>query len=50
MYQGKFVSTLSPEEATLERLGLLMGGAHPEEQSAEELQTAVAAGRDATDG
>jgi simple sugar transport system ATP-binding protein len=50
MYQGKIVSTLTPEEATLERLGLLMGGAHPEEQSAEELQAAVAASRSGTDG
>ena len=50
MYQGKIVSTLTPEEATLERLGLLMGGAHPEDQSAEELQAAVAASRSGTDG
>ncbi|HEU5325926.1 MAG TPA: ABC transporter ATP-binding protein [Candidatus Limnocylindria bacterium] len=34
MYQGKIVATLSPEEATFERLGLLMGGAHPEDQVA----------------
>ena len=50
MYQGKIVKTLAPAEATLERLGLLMGGAHPEEQSAEELQAAVVAGADPTDG
>jgi general nucleoside transport system ATP-binding protein len=31
MYQGKIVDVLDPEEATFERLGLLMGGAHPEE-------------------
>jgi general nucleoside transport system ATP-binding protein len=37
MYQGRIVSILNPEEATFERLGLLMGGAHPEEHTAEEL-------------
>jgi simple sugar transport system ATP-binding protein len=31
MYQGHIVDILDPEEATPERLGLLMGGAHPEE-------------------
>ena len=30
MYRGRIVATLTPEEATPERLGLLMGGAHPE--------------------
>lgn len=36
MYQGKIVDTLEPDEATFERLGLLMGGAHPEEHTPEE--------------
>jgi simple sugar transport system ATP-binding protein len=36
MYQGKIVDTLEPVEATFERLGLLMGGAHPEEHTPEE--------------
>jgi simple sugar transport system ATP-binding protein len=31
MYQGRIVDILDPSEATPERLGLLMGGAHPEE-------------------
>ena len=31
MYQGKITDILDPSEATPERLGLLMGGAHPEE-------------------
>ena len=31
MFQGKIVDILDPSEATFERLGLLMGGAHPEE-------------------
>jgi len=31
MFQGRIVDILSPSEATPERLGLLMGGAHPEE-------------------
>ncbi|MGH2380953.1 MAG: ABC transporter ATP-binding protein [Candidatus Limnocylindria bacterium] len=31
MYQGRIVDVLDPAEATFERLGLLMGGAHPEE-------------------
>ena len=44
MYQGKIVDILYPEEATFERLGLLMGGAHPEEHSpAEVVETVVAA-------
>ena len=36
MFQGKIVDILDPSEATLERLGLLMGGAHPEEVKPEE--------------
>ncbi|MGZ6372442.1 MAG: ABC transporter ATP-binding protein [Candidatus Limnocylindria bacterium] len=31
MFQGRIVDILDPAEATPERLGLLMGGAHPEE-------------------
>lgn len=31
MFQGRIVDILDPSEATPERLGLLMGGAHPEE-------------------
>jgi simple sugar transport system ATP-binding protein len=31
MYQGRIVNTLDPGEATFERLGLLMGGAHAAE-------------------
>jgi ABC-type uncharacterized transport system ATPase subunit len=31
MFQGRIVDILDPDEATPERLGLLMGGAHPEE-------------------
>jgi general nucleoside transport system ATP-binding protein len=41
MYQGRIVAIVDPEEATFERLGLLMGGAHPEEHSAEELAAAA---------
>jgi ABC-type uncharacterized transport system ATPase subunit len=37
MFQGKIVSTLSPEEATFEKLGLLMGGANPEERTADDV-------------
>ena len=36
MFQGRIVSELKPEEATFEKLGLLMGGARPEERSVEE--------------
>jgi general nucleoside transport system ATP-binding protein len=48
MFQGTIVDTLEPSEATFERLGLLMGGAHPEElkpeEAAELAATAVATG------
>jgi len=37
MYQGKITDILEPSEATPERLGLLMGGAHPEEGVAAEV-------------
>jgi general nucleoside transport system ATP-binding protein len=47
MYQGKIVGILSPEEASFERLGLLMGGAHPEDHSAEELVEAYATAAEA---
>ncbi|MCV0404355.1 MAG: ABC transporter ATP-binding protein [Chloroflexi bacterium] len=42
MYQGRIVDTLTPEEATMERLGLLMGGAHPEDLEAAETDQADA--------
>jgi simple sugar transport system ATP-binding protein len=38
MFKGRIVDTLRPEEATFERLGLLMGGAHPEAVSEEEVE------------
>lgn len=37
MYQGCIAGVLSPEEATFEVLGLLMGGAHPEEHNVAEV-------------
>jgi len=37
MYQGRIVGILSPAEATFERLGLLMGGAHPEDHTPDEM-------------
>jgi simple sugar transport system ATP-binding protein len=43
MYQGRIVGILTPAEATFERLGLLMGGAHPEEATAEEVAAAARA-------
>ncbi|HEX2222526.1 MAG TPA: ABC transporter ATP-binding protein [Candidatus Limnocylindria bacterium] len=43
MYQGVIVDVLDPSEATPERLGLLMGGAHPEELTPEEVAAAVPA-------
>jgi general nucleoside transport system ATP-binding protein len=42
MYQGRIVGILSPAQATFERLGLLMGGAHPEEHSVEEVAAMAA--------
>jgi general nucleoside transport system ATP-binding protein len=44
MFQGRIVDTLEPAEATLERLGLLMGGAHPEERAPDEVAEMAAAG------
>ncbi|CAN5466361.1 ABC transporter ATP-binding protein [soil metagenome] len=46
MYQGRIVAILSPSEASPERIGLLMGGAHPEEGLSEEARklSAAAAG------
>jgi simple sugar transport system ATP-binding protein len=38
MYQGRIVDILEPAEATFERLGLLMGGAHPEEHTVAEVR------------
>ena len=51
MFQGTIVDTLDRSEATLERLGLLMGGAHPEEVKPEEAveMAAAAATASATD-
>jgi simple sugar transport system ATP-binding protein len=43
MFQGKIVDTIEPAEATFERLGLLMGGAHPEETQPEEAAERAAA-------
>jgi general nucleoside transport system ATP-binding protein len=53
MFQGQIVDTLDPDEATFERLGLLMGGAHPEEvapEEAAEMAATVATAADETDG
>jgi general nucleoside transport system ATP-binding protein len=48
MFQGRIVGILSPQEATFARLGLLMGGAHPEdERAAEQALAAASAGADA---
>jgi simple sugar transport system ATP-binding protein len=47
MFQGKIVDILDPAEATFERLGLLMGGAHPEDvqpDNAVEIAAATAGG------
>jgi general nucleoside transport system ATP-binding protein len=41
MYQGRIVGILTPAEATFERLGLLMGGAHPEEHTPEEVAASL---------
>ena len=43
MFQGRIVDVLDPSEATFERLGLLMGGAHPEETQPEEAVEMAAA-------
>ncbi len=43
MFQGTIVDVLDRSEATLERLGLLMGGAHPEEVRPEEAVELAAA-------
>ncbi|MDQ2689083.1 MAG: ABC transporter ATP-binding protein [Chloroflexota bacterium] len=42
MFKGEIVAILDPAEATFERLGLLMGGAHPEDD-AERAQAQAAA-------
>ena len=49
MYQGKIVDVLRPEEASHERLGLLMGGAHPEDHAAEEAAAMAHASTSPTD-
>ena len=41
MFQGKIVGILDPAQATFERLGLLMGGARPEETRPEEAAAAA---------
>jgi ABC-type uncharacterized transport system ATPase subunit len=43
MFQGVIVDILEPDEATPERLGLLMGGAHPEDVAPEEAAAEAAA-------
>ena len=43
MFQGTIVDILMPEEATPERLGLLMGGAHPEDVAVEDITAAASA-------
>jgi general nucleoside transport system ATP-binding protein len=45
MYQGKIVAILTPDEATFERLGLLMGGAHPEDHRPEEIMGELSGGQ-----
>jgi simple sugar transport system ATP-binding protein len=50
MFQGRIVDTLTPEEATFERLGLLMGGAHPEDGVPVAAGAASAPEAAATDG
>jgi len=45
MFQGTIVDILEPAEATPERLGLLMGGSHPEEMVADEVTAAAAESR-----
>lgn len=50
MYQGKIVDTLAPGEASYERLGLLMGGAHPEDRTPEEVAGTIQAAGSVTGG
>jgi simple sugar transport system ATP-binding protein len=50
MLQGRIVDVLDPSEATLERLGLLMGGAHPEEAQPDQTAELAAAAGEARDG
>jgi general nucleoside transport system ATP-binding protein len=45
MFQGRIRDILKPEDATFERLGLLMGGAHPEDASVVVAASAGAEGR-----
>ena len=49
MFKGKIVDILDPEEATFARLGLLMGGAHPEDASPEQTSAPAAAMGEAHD-
>jgi simple sugar transport system ATP-binding protein len=52
MFQGRIVDILDPAEATFERLGLLMGGAHPEDVQPEDAvgMAAAATAGGGTDG
>jgi simple sugar transport system ATP-binding protein len=50
MYQGRIVATLAPEACTFEKLGLLMGGAKPEEAEAAALAAPAAAASAPRDG
>jgi simple sugar transport system ATP-binding protein len=50
MFQGRIVDSLDAAEATRERLGLLMGGAHPEEVEPEQAAEMAAASVEASDG
>ena len=45
MFQGTIVDVLPQAEATPERLGLLMGGSHPEEVAAEEIAAGLLGAR-----
>ena len=49
MFQGRIVDILEPRDATFERLGLLMGGAHPEQLRPEDA-AAMAAALGSVDG
>jgi len=48
IYQGKIVDTLAPEDCTFELLGLLMGGAHPEETTPEAAKAKAAVAAEGT--
>ena len=48
MYKGRIVDTLDPADASFERLGLLMGGAHPENHEPGDADLALAASQAGT--